>query len=81
MHRLDRPACGMVVLPAIQSAARLSEAGAYSYHAPYILCGSALRPAKIKGTLTDYLLKDKKTNTVRVVKEGTEGAKRAGTFL
>ena len=81
VHRLDRPACGMVVLPAIQSAARLSEqVRTHTMHRIYYVVVRS-RPAKIKGTLTDYLLKDKKTNTVRVVKEGTEGRKKGGTFL
>lgn len=78
VHRLDRPACGMVVFARnSKSAARLSEqVRTHTMHRIYYAVLRS-RPAKIKGTLTDYLLKDQKTNTVRVVKEGTEGAKRA----
>jgi 23S rRNA pseudouridine1911/1915/1917 synthase len=34
-------------------------------------------PEKKEGTLKDYLLKDKTTNTVSVVKKGVEGSKEA----
>ena len=41
----------------------------------YLACVTGEVPEK--GTLTDWLLRDPKTNTTRVVPEGTKGAKRA----
>ena len=39
-----------------------------------VVCG---KPEKSSDTLVDYLLKDGKTNTSKVVKEGTPGSKRS----
>ena len=78
VHRLDRPVGGvMVFAKTSKAAARLSaqvskHEMSKQYHA--IVCGS-LTPSS--GTLEDYLLKNKKTNTVSVVKKDTPNSKFA----
>ena len=77
VHRLDRPVGGLVVLARTSKAAdRLSaqvreKTMARSYLA--VVRGQAPR----EGRLRDWLLKDGQTNMVRVVPEGTAGAKEA----
>ena len=77
VHRLDRPVGGLVVLARTSKAAdRLSaqvreKTMARTYLA--VVRGMALS----EGRLRDWLLKDGQTNTVRVVPEGTAGAKEA----
>ncbi len=78
IHRLDRPVGGILVFAKNkESAANLSkqiqeDKMKKTYQA--VLTGTLLEP---DGVFVDYLLKDAKTNTSKVVKEGVEGAKRA----
>lgn len=78
VHRLDQPVEGIIVFAKDQrSAAELSrqittdEMGKY-YDA--VVCGREILP---KGEITDFLLKDGRTNISRVVPKGTKGAKPA----
>ena len=77
VHRLDRPVGGLVVLAKTSKAAdRLSEQVRKKTLARQYV--AAVRgQARDEAELYDWLLKDEKTNTVRVVKEGTNGAKDA----
>lgn len=78
IHRLDRPVGGIMVLAKTrQAAADLSDQvqdGTMVKFYQAIVTGEL--PDEC-GTLTDYLLKDGKTNTTRIVPKGTKGAKRA----
>ena len=70
VHRLDRPVGGIMVFAKTSKAAsRLSEQirnGTFKKKYLAIVCGKV----KDKDTLEDYLLKDTKTNTVKVDKKG-----------
>ena len=78
VHRLDRPVGGLMVFARNQEAAAdlsgqmLDGIFKKSYQA--ILTGEVPEDS---GTMTDYLLRDGKTNTSMVVKKGTRGAKKA----
>lgn len=78
IHRLDRPVGGIMVLAKTrQAAADLSDQvqdGTMVKFYQAIVTGELRQEC---GTLTDYLLKDGKTNTTRVVPKGTKGAKQA----
>ena len=78
VHRLDRPVGGIMVFAKNQeSAARLSDQvqdGTMIKYYQAVLTGEL--PDDF-GTLEDYLLKDGKTNTTRIVDKGTKGAKKA----
>jgi len=77
VHRLDRPVGGLVVLARTSKAAdRLSEQVRKKTLARQYV--AAVRGnARDACELSDWLLKDEKTNTVRAVREGTPGAKDA----
>jgi len=77
VHRLDRPVGGLLVLARTSKAAdRLSEQ--VRKKTLWRQYAAAVRgDAPERGELTDWLLKDGKTNTVRAVPEGTPGAKDA----
>lgn len=70
VHRLDRPVGGVMVFAKTSKAAsRLSEqVRTHQIKKEYqaVLCGKA----KVKDNLQDYLLKDEKTNMVKVNKNG-----------
>ena len=70
IHRLDRPVGGVIVFAKTSKAAsRLSESlrkGLFKKKYYAVLCGSLLN----SGKLEDYLLKDSKTNMVKVDKTG-----------
>ncbi|RUT36004.1 RluA family pseudouridine synthase [Paenibacillus zeisoli] len=78
VHRLDRPVGGaMIFAKTSKAASRLSEAvRSRSFSKTYlaVVHGS---PAASAGRLEDTLLKDERTNTVRVVPKGTPGGKHA----
>ena len=78
IHRLDRPVGGVMVFAKNQNAAaKLSDQvqdGTMIKYYQAILTGEL--PDEF-GTLVDYLLKDGKTNTSKIVKKETKGAKRA----
>lgn len=78
VHRLDRPVGGIMVFAKNQRAAsRLSDQvqdGTMVKFYQAILTGEL--PDEC-GVLEDYLVKDGKTNTSKIVKKGTKGAKKA----
>lgn len=78
VHRLDRPVGGLMVFARTkEAAAELSkqiQENEFEKYYQAVVCGS---PRTESDTLEDYLLKDGKTNTTKVVPEGTEGAKYA----
>ena len=78
VHRLDRPTGGVMVLARTSKAAsRLSEqVRDKKMHKKY-LCIVDGKMESEKGSMRDFLLKNEKTNTSKVVKEGTKNAKEA----
>ena len=78
VHRLDRPTGGvMVFAKTSKSATRLSEQVKNKDMTKKYLAVTAKVPAKDQGRLSNYLLKNEKTNTVAVVPQLTTGAKLA----
>ncbi|MCM1494773.1 MAG: RluA family pseudouridine synthase [Bacteroides sp.] len=77
VHRLDRPVGGILVLAKTQQAAAVLsdqvQDGTMIKYYQAILTGELNSES---GTLEDYLLKDGRTNTTRVVPKGTKGAKK-----
>lgn len=78
VHRLDRPVGGaMAFAKTSKAASRLSDqVRTHTFGKTYmaVLRG---KPDLAQGRLTDWLLKDAKTNTVRIVKENHPDAKQA----
>lgn len=78
VHRLDQPVEGVMVFAKTkEAAAELSRQvtdGRMKKEYLAVVCG---KPARKEGRLVDHLLKDGRTNTSSIVKEGTKGAKRA----
>lgn len=81
VHRLDQPVEGVMVFAKTpKAAAALSaQAAGTDMKKEYlaVVCGT---PEVPKAELRDFLLKDGRTNTSRVVPEGTKGAKEAVLF-
>ena len=78
VHRLDRPVGGvMVFAKTSKAAARLSEQVRNKVFKKEYLAIVDGKLEKKQGTLEDYLLKNEKTNTSNVVKEGTKNSKYA----
>lgn len=78
VHRLDRPVGGVMVFARTRdAAAHLSaqiQKGTFEKYYQAVLTGEFPQE---QGVLSDYLLKDGKTNISKVVKAGTKGAKAA----
>lgn len=77
VHRLDQPVSGVMILAKSREiAAKLSEGVNSDFDKEYeaVVLG---RPAKEKGQLEDFLLKDEKSNSSRVVDKATKGCKEA----
>lgn len=78
VHRLDQPVEGILVFAKMpKAAAELSRQvtdGRMEKYYLALLCG---KPEEKEGTLVDYLQKDGRTNTSRVVKKGEKDAKRS----
>lgn len=78
VHRLDQPVEGVMVFAKTpKAAAALSKQvtdGTMKKHYLALVCG---KPSKKEGTLVDYLLKDGRTNTSKVVPKGAKDAKRS----
>lgn len=78
VHRLDRPVGGVMVFAKTSKAAsRLSNQVREKVFKKEYLAIVDGKPEKNKGTLENYLLKNEKTNTSRIVKENTPGSKYA----
>ncbi|KWX79683.1 pseudouridine synthase [Paenibacillus riograndensis] len=78
VHRLDRPVGGaMIFAKTSKAASRLSESvRSHSFHKVYLTVVHGKPPAP-EGRLVHTLLKDAKTNTVKIVRKGTPGGKEA----
>ena len=78
VHRLDRPVGGVMVFARTsKAAARLSEqVRLKEFKKKYLVIADG-KFEKEKEILEDYLLKNEKLNTSRVVKEGTKNSKLA----
>lgn len=78
VHRLDRPTGGVMVFAKTSKAAsRLSEqVRNKEFHKKYLCIVDGKMESK-KGTFRDFLLKNEKTNTSKVVKEGIKNSKEA----
>lgn len=78
VHRLDQPVSGVMVFAKTKEAAADLSRQISSKQADkcYYAMTDGIPPQK-KGSLTDYLLRDGKTNTSAVVEPGRQGAKRA----
>lgn len=79
VNRLDQPVEGIVLIGKNEKAAAdLSRQVTDHIHMEKwyqtLVCG---KPEKDSDTLVDYLLKDSRTNTSKVVKEGTPGSKKS----
>lgn len=78
VHRLDRPTGGVMVFAKTSKAAsRLSESIRDGELSKSYLCVTNGKLPEKEGKLTHYLKKNAVTNTVYVVPEATEGAKKA----
>jgi 23S rRNA pseudouridine1911/1915/1917 synthase len=78
VHRLDRPVGGVMAFAKTSKAAsRLSEAIRVGSFDKTYLAVTRGRPARPSAKLVDWLLKDERSNTVRVVAPGASGAKQA----
>ncbi|MCL6456394.1 MAG: RluA family pseudouridine synthase [Gorillibacterium sp.] len=78
VHRLDRPVGGaMVFAKTSKAASRLSEAVRNRTFGKTYVAIVHGRPSEQAGRLRHHLLKDSRTNIVRTVREGSEGAKEA----
>lgn len=78
IHRLDQPVRGVLVFAKTPFAAKNLSAQVtnHSIGKYYLAEVDGVIP-KEADTLEDYLLKDARTNTSKVVKEGTKGSKKA----
>lgn len=78
VHRLDRPVGGaMVFAKTSKAASRLSEQiRSHEFKKVYLAIING-KPNITSGVLKDYLLKNEKTNTVKVVDKSASGAKEA----
>lgn len=78
VHRLDQPVQGVIVFAKTKEAAahlsRQMTDGRMKKQYLAVVCG---KPEQKEARLVDYLLKDGRTNTSSIVREGTKGAKRA----
>lgn len=78
VHRLDRPVGGVMIFAKTSKAAsRLSNQVREKVFKKEYLAIVDGKPEKNKGTLENYLLKNEKTNTSKIVKENTPGSKYA----
>lgn len=78
IHRLDQPVSGILVFAKTPEAARNlnRQLTAGSFCKQYLALVEGI-PAKEQETLTDYMIKDGRTNTSRICGKDTPGAKQA----
>lgn len=78
VHRLDQPVQGVLVFGKTKKAAASLSAqttdGRMKKEYLAVVCG---KPKEKEGHLVDYLLKDGRSNSSRIVKESVKGAKKA----
>lgn len=81
IHRLDRPVGGVMVFAKTpEVAAKLSDMQQDGEIAKYYQAVITGELSDFEGEMVDYLLRDGKTNTTKVVKKGEKGAKRAELY-
>ena len=77
VHRLDQPVSGILVFARTPAAAKnlnqQLQNDQFEKYYQAVVCGSL----PDSGTLTDYLVKDGRTNTSRICSKNTPGAKKA----
>lgn len=81
VHRLDRPVGGLMIF-ALNPDAAADLSGQMldgQFHKSYQAVLTGELPEE-SGQMTDYLLRDGRTNSSKVVKKGTKGAKKAQLF-
>lgn len=78
VHRLDQPVEGLLVFGKTQRAAAAlsTQLNDGTLHKTYLAVTEGI-PEEKEAVLTDYLWKDSRDNSSKVVPEGTKGAKRA----
>lgn len=78
VHRLDRPTSGVMVFARTsKAAARLSEQIRGGQFEKTYLAALTHAPQPANGELHHWLIKDERTHTARIAKEGNAGAKHA----
>lgn len=78
IHRLDQPVSGILVFAKTPEAAKsLNKQLTSKGFGKYYLALVDGCPEKEQGTLADYMVKDGRTNTSRICKKDTAGAKQA----
>lgn len=81
IHRLDRPVGGVMVFAKTpEVAAKFSDMQQDGEIAKYYQAVITGELPDFEGEMVDYLLRDGKTNTTKVVKKGEKGAKRAELY-
>ncbi len=81
IHRLDRPVGGVMVFAKTpEAAAKLSDMQQDGEIAKYYQAVVTGELPDFEGEMVDYLLRDGKTNTTKVVKKGEKGARRAELY-
>ena len=81
IHRQDRPVGGVMVFAKTpEVAAKLSDMQQDGEIAKYYQAVITGELPDFEGEMVDYLLRDGKTNTTKVVKKGEKGAKRAELY-
>lgn len=78
IHRLDQPVAGILVFAKTRDAAKALNSqltsGSFGKHYLALVEGA---PVQNQGTLTDYMIKDGRTNTSRICEKDMTGAKQA----
>lgn len=78
IHRLDQPVAGILVFAKTPRAAKeLSRQLQNGGFGKYYLALLTKKPDALEGTLTDYMVKDSRSNTSRICPASTPGAKKA----
>lgn len=78
IHRLDQPVTGILVFAKTPAAAKeLNRQLQNGGFGKYYLALLTARPKETEGTLTDYMVKDGRTNTSRICTKDTAQAKKA----
>lgn len=81
IHRLDRPVGGVMIFAKTpETAAKLSDMQQDGEIVKYYQAVITGELPDTEGEMVDYLLRDGKTNTTKVVKKGERGAKRAELY-
>jgi 23S rRNA pseudouridine1911/1915/1917 synthase len=81
IHRLDKPVGGVMIFAKTkEAAAKLSDMMQKGQIVKYYQAVLTGELPDFDGELVDYMVRDPKTNTSKIVPEGTDGAKRAALY-